>query len=72
MLDTTPDQRRAMLAELEEAIADAEIDAARRHLDLVGTGRPVVGHARARQRLVEERVVMLRAARRRLLLADAG
>ena len=55
-----------MLAALEEAIADAELAAARRHLDLVGTGRPVVGHAGARQHLVEERVVMLRAARRLL------
>lgn len=70
MLDTTPDQHHAMLAELEEAIAAAEIDAARRHLDLVGAGRPVVGYAAAKQRLVEERVVMLRARRRRLLLGD--
>lgn len=50
----------------------AEIDAACRHLNPVGTGQPVAGHAATRQRLVEERVVMLRAARRRLLLADAG
>ena len=72
MLDTTPDQRRDLVTELEEAIAAAEIDAARHHFEAVGTDRPVVGHAGARQRLVEERVVMLRAARRRLLLADAG
>ena len=72
MLDTTPDRRRELVAGLEEAIAEAEIDAARQHFEAVGAGRPVVGHAGARQRLVEERVVMLRAARRRLLLADAG
>ena len=71
MLDLTPDQRHGIITELEEALAAAEIDAARRHLELwcpgVTDGDAGLAHDRAGLRLAEERVVMLRAHLRHLL-----
>ena len=80
MLDTTPDRRRAMLAELDRLIALAEAARVRCLAGAVAeaaaapvaAGRNEAGRAETVLGLVDERLAALRRSRAALLADDGG